>query len=72
MKSGFLKHVNSLITQSDLVIEVVDARRPQETRNYNLERSVLKNRKSLMIVMNKSDLVDDKEKKNYQDKQEKK
>jgi len=60
MKSGFLKHVNSLITQSDLVIEVVDARRPSETRNYSLEKSVLKNRKNLLIVMNKSDLIEDK------------
>jgi ribosome biogenesis GTPase A len=57
MKSGFMKHVGNLISESDLVIEVVDARHPENTRNKELERSVRKMRKKLLIVINKADLI---------------
>ncbi len=57
MKSGFMKHVGNLISESDLVIEVVDARHPEYTRNKDLEKSVRKMRKKLLIVINKADLI---------------
>jgi len=60
MVQGFMQHVSSLIKQSDLVIEILDARYIDKTRNYGLEKSVLAQGKQLLLVMNKADLVDDK------------
>ena len=60
MRSGFLKHINDLIRQSHLVIEIVDARHPEKTRNPGLEKMVLENNKKLLLVINKSDLIEDK------------
>ncbi|MEK6958482.1 MAG: GTPase [archaeon] len=57
MKQGFMKHINELIKQSDLIIEIVDARYPHKTRNYNIERQIAKFQKKLIIVINKADLV---------------
>lgn len=61
MTQGFMKHISELIKQSDIVIEVLDARRPEETRNYDLEKSIIAKRKKLILVINKADLVDKKE-----------
>ncbi len=60
MVKGFMQHISSLIRQSNLVIEIVDARYIDRTRNYGLEKAVLEQGKQLLIVMNKADLVDDK------------
>jgi ribosome biogenesis GTPase A len=57
---GFLTHINKLINESNIVIEIVDARRPNETRNLTLENQVTSKGKKLVIVMNKADLVEDK------------
>jgi len=57
MKSSFMKHVNDLIVKSDLVLEVLDARRPTQTRNAALERTVRGKRKRLLLVLNKADLL---------------
>lgn len=50
--------VKDIIKNSDLVIEVLDARFPQETRNLEIEETVKKLDKKLFFVLNKSDLVD--------------
>ncbi len=60
MSGGFLTHISNLIKESNIVIEIIDARRPEETRNKDLEKQVRSKGKQLIIVMNKSDLVDDK------------
>jgi ribosome biogenesis GTPase A len=60
MSGGFLTHIANLIKESNIVIEIIDARRPDETRNPQLEKQVKSKRKTLVIVMNKSDLVEDK------------
>ena len=60
MGKGFLTHINKLINESNIVIEIVDARRPNETRNLTLENQVTSKGKKLVIVMNKADLVEDK------------
>ena len=60
MSGGFLTHIANLIKESDIIIEIIDARRPDETRNYQLEKAVKSKRKQLLIVMNKADLVEDK------------
>jgi ribosome biogenesis GTPase A len=38
MGGGFLTHIANLIKESDIVIEIIDARRPDETRNIQLEK----------------------------------
>lgn len=58
MKQGFMAHVTFLIKASDLVIELLDARAPQKTRNATLEAIVKERKKQLLLVINKADLVD--------------
>ena len=61
--------VENIIDNSDYVIEVVDARMIEMTRNKKAEDMVRKKRKKLIIVANKSDFVSrdylDNYKKNY-------
>jgi len=45
------------IRRADIVLEVVDARDPYNTRDRTLERTVEKMGKKLIIVINKADLV---------------
>jgi len=54
---GFLKRVQNVIQQSDIVLEIVDARFPQQTRNLSLEQSIISKGKKLIIVLNKTDLI---------------
>ncbi|MBW6470079.1 MAG: 50S ribosome-binding GTPase [Methanosarcinaceae archaeon] len=49
--------VRSVIKNADIILEVVDARFPDETRNNEVEQSVFRAKKPLIIVMNKCDLV---------------
>lgn len=60
MNQGFFKHVNSLIKQSGIIIEILDARHPEKTRNYSLERIIHEQGKKLILVLNKADLIADK------------
>lgn len=57
MKKSFWKVVNEVLYYSDVVIEVLDARFPEQTRNVELEKKVLGNDKNLIIVLNKADLL---------------
>ncbi len=52
-----MKEVLKIINKSDIVIEVVDARVPLETRSKEIERYAKKKGKKLMIVIAKADLV---------------
>ena len=61
MKTGFMKHITELIRQSDLIIEVLDARHPEKTRNITLEKMVEEKGKKLLMIMNKADLIEKKE-----------
>lgn len=47
----------SLITKSDAVVEVVDAREPDLTRSKFIEKYALTRNKGLLIAINKSDLI---------------
>ncbi|MCW8965985.1 MAG: hypothetical protein OQK82_04750, partial [Candidatus Pacearchaeota archaeon] len=49
--------VEKIITVSDIILEVLDARFIEETRNRELEREIKKQKKKLIYVLNKSDLV---------------
>ena len=52
------KIVDEVINESDIVIEVLDARYPYETRNIQIENIIRKRKKKLIYVLNKSDLLD--------------
>ena len=49
--------VKDVIKKSDILLEVVDARFPDETRNSEVEREIARSKKPFIIVMNKCDLV---------------
>ncbi len=46
-----------VIKKSDVLLEVVDARFPDETRNSEVERDIARAKKPFIIVLNKCDLV---------------
>lgn len=50
--------VLKLIDTSDVIIQVLDARFPEDTRNREIEELILSKGKRLIFVLNKSDLVD--------------
>ena len=60
---GFWKTVNYVIKESDIILEVIDARFPELTRNPEIEDKI-KN-KILILVINKCDLVDKKDIEQY-------
>jgi ribosome biogenesis GTPase A len=61
MSQGFMKQLGSLINESDLMLEVLDARFPERTRNKRVEEIVLDKGKGLVLVLNKADLAEKKE-----------
>ena len=59
MVSSFWRHVNRLLQEADIIIEVLDARMIQESRNVELEKKVWQRGKKLLYAINKCDLVGD-------------
>ncbi len=53
----FPKIARQVINDSDVILQVLDARFVEKTRNLELENKVKKEGKKLMYVINKSDLV---------------
>jgi ribosome biogenesis GTPase A len=47
-----------IIEDSDIILEILDARFIQETRNENFEEEIKKKNKRLIYVFNKADLID--------------
>ncbi|KAH8741143.1 hypothetical protein FG386_001270 [Cryptosporidium ryanae] len=56
-KKAFLRDLRRLIDESDVVLEILDARDPIGFRNYELERSIVSQGKKLVLILNKIDLV---------------
>src|SRR3989344_6444909 len=54
----FWKHVNEVLREADIIIEVLDARFIEESRNKEIEYKVERSGKKLLYVFNKCDLVD--------------
>ena len=50
--------VNKVIYESDIVLEILDARLIDASRNLELEMKIAKAEKVLLFVMNKCDLID--------------
>jgi len=61
----FWRMVDRVIYESDILLEVIDARMPDLTRNKKIENKIRRKRKFLIIVMNKSDLITRKMKINF-------
>lgn len=57
--ANFWKIVNEVISKSEVVLEVLDARMVEETRNEEVESKILNSGKKLVYVINKCDLVGD-------------
>jgi hypothetical protein len=55
---NFWNAVNQVIEEADILLEVVDARRIDETRNIEIEEKVRRAGKILIYVFNKCDLAD--------------
>ena len=56
-KHEFPEITQKVIDNSDIVLEVLDARFIEETRNKKVEEEILKQKKGLIFVINKIDLV---------------
>lgn len=54
---NYRRIVNDVIQKSDVLLEIVDARFPDETRNIEVEQNILRAKKPFIIVINKCDLV---------------
>jgi len=54
---NFWKHVNSVIKDADIILEVLDARNVDDTRNREIEDKVRESGKILIPVINKCDLT---------------
>ena len=53
----FWKHALKAVRESNVVLEILDARLPEQTRNGELEYRIQRQRKKIIFVLNKSDLV---------------
>jgi len=53
----FWRMVDRVIYESDILLEVIDARMPDLTRNKKVENKIRRKRKFLILVINKSDLI---------------
>ncbi len=51
------KIVQEVIQESDVILEILDARYPHETRNKDAEKLVKKAKKPLIYVLNKADML---------------
>ena len=67
-KEKFPKLVGDILRISDIILEVLDARFIEETRNFELEEMIKNQGKKIIYVLNKSDLIDiDKKKEELQE-----
>ncbi len=66
----FWEDVEKVIKESDLIVEVIDARLPNLTRNKRAEKTVRDCEKKLIIVANKADLINENAIKNHKESKE--
>ncbi|MEM4511474.1 MAG: GTPase, partial [Nanopusillaceae archaeon] len=52
-----MNKIYKILEMSDILLEVIDARFPKDSRIYKIEKIIRKKGKELIIVINKSDLV---------------
>lgn len=56
-KGKYPSIVKKIIQDSDIILEILDARFIQETRNENFEEEIKKRKKAIIYVLNKADLI---------------
>ncbi len=56
--TNFWKLVNRVIKDADIILLVLDARMPEMTRNREIEQKIKQQKKDLIYVLNKCDLVE--------------
>ncbi|MBN2459705.1 50S ribosome-binding GTPase [Candidatus Woesearchaeota archaeon] len=61
MERNYWAVANSVISEADIILEIIDARAVSKTRNLEIEAEVRKAGKLLIYVLNKCDLADQKE-----------
>jgi len=61
MAKSYWKVVGKIISKSDIILEILDARNFEESRNKEVEEKVKRREKKLVLVANKSDLISKKE-----------
>jgi len=61
-KAKFPTLLNKIIRESDIILEILDARFPEETRNFEIEKEIKNQKKAIIYVLNKADLIKDKKK----------
>ncbi len=66
-KVPFPKLVREIIRTSDIILEILDARFIEKTRNLELEALIKSQNKNLIYILNKADLVDANEVRNKAD-----
>ena len=49
--------LKKIVENSDIILEILDARFPEETRNHEIEEEIKKLNKKIIYVLNKSDLT---------------
>jgi len=59
MGRGFAARASTVIRMSDIILEIVDARFAEATRNRQLERKAVAQEKTLIVVANKVDLAEE-------------
>ena len=57
-KKSFPLQAHEVVRVSDIVLEVLDARFIDDTRNLEIEKEILGKGKKIIYVLNKADLVD--------------
>ena len=53
----YWKVIREIIEESDIILEVLDARMPKLSRNEELEEIIRKSKKDLIFILNKADLT---------------
>ena len=56
-RKAYYRELKRVIEESDVVIEVLDARDPEGCRSTEIEQEALKQNKRVLLVLNKIDLV---------------
>lgn len=54
-----------IVEKADIILEILDARFPEKTRNLEIEKKIIKLRKKLIYILNKADLIKTKRLKKY-------
>ncbi len=59
-KQKYPELTKKIIENSDIILQILDARFPEETRNKEIEKIIKKKNKKIIYVLNKSDLIEKK------------